>query len=839
MSILNLLLSYKILSFLLIKLIYCQIINSEKEKPFSKNINSFHKCKIIFDYDNISLQAKNINKFKLHLTKISEIFKQLIYINDQGFLKDAQNIFKKCNLNIKNFTSLLKINDTYDYYFYILLNKDKKSKKYYLETCAKEYGILHVSLFFLNKTYNKYNKNLLEKDLLIIITQFLGFNTKFLSYNKIMNNFLTTPFYLNQHLNSHKSFLKYYKLIYNKPYEKKNNYIINRNNRYTKFWNFYLNDYMSMKSKPNDPFSEITTNLLEDLPYNYHITKCELITINTKCYKSNNQCINLTNFNNKYFMEYNYHKNKVICYLNNGENIKKGKCNINYGSLVSTDEILKDFTLISDNIKNAKYELNSHIIPETNLFKSQTLYLLRPNKLCPKIYPRTIIFINRLLKPENYLKQEKFKNYTIDEVKIKDKKYFVTIYQKYIVKMIYESFNNSNIIFSVYPTNDYNFYYNSFWGDLNYATRPTFSKYIKKRAFPVVLCNKKTIQKLYHEMQKIFPNDYNFMFEGYLYPEEKSFIIEKFKNYTISEDNLWIVKPNGGFAGRNVHILDNIKNELKGSFLLSKYFTKPFLINGYKVDVRYNTLITGLGPLRIYLYKEGIVRKAANKYSLNKRKLRDKYTHLTNACVGKHKKGFRFAQSFNDTESGVWTQEMFENYLNENGFHNYTIMKKKIIHIILLTIFSMQHKFAESVKKYGYRYDNFFQLIGFDILFDQNFETPYVVEYNQEEMAWNFGPYLNEKIYNDLIADTHNIMGSIPFSHDDEQRPMDDFIKYNDPIEEMVDDAICEFGRPMGGFTRIFPLLENIDKYEKYVLNKDEVKANERLWKKMKELHIE
>jgi len=62
---------------------------------------------------------------------------------------------------------------------------------------------------------------------------------------------------------------------------------------------------------------------------------------------------------------------------------------------------------------------------------------------------------------------------------------------------------------------------------------------------------------------------------------------------------------------------------------------KPLLINGFKFDIRLYVLVTSYDPLKIYLYKDGLVWFATEKYTVNPSSLKKWFIHLTNYSVNK------------------------------------------------------------------------------------------------------------------------------------------------------------------------------------------------------------
>lgn len=89
---------------------------------------------------------------------------------------------------------------------------------------------------------------------------------------------------------------------------------------------------------------------------------------------------------------------------------------------------------------------------------------------------------------------------------------------------------------------------------------------------------------------------------------------------TPDEDNLWIYKPAQNSQGRGIFILNDLSDlgHNIDKSVVCKYIANPLLINGHKFDLRIYVMVTGIDPLKIYVYNEGLARFASEPYDASK-----------------------------------------------------------------------------------------------------------------------------------------------------------------------------------------------------------------------------
>jgi tubulin polyglutamylase TTLL6/13 len=80
---------------------------------------------------------------------------------------------------------------------------------------------------------------------------------------------------------------------------------------------------------------------------------------------------------------------------------------------------------------------------------------------------------------------------------------------------------------------------------------------------------------------------------------------------------------------------------------------KPYLIDNLKFDMRIYVLISGIDPLRIFVYEEGLARFATEEYKPPRSEnLDNKFMHLTNYAINKESPNFIFNEGVENMDVG-------------------------------------------------------------------------------------------------------------------------------------------------------------------------------------------
>ncbi|XP_072294552.1 tubulin polyglutamylase TTLL7 isoform X3 [Eucyclogobius newberryi] len=249
------------------------------------------------------------------------------------------------------------------------------------------------------------------------------------------------------------------------------------------------------------------------------------------------------------------------------------------------------------------------------------------------------------------------------------------------------------------------------------------------------ICRKDCLARNMSKMIRSQPQDYSFSPKTWIFPAEYT----QFQNYVKElrrkrKQKTFIVKPANGAMGHGISLIRNCeKLPAQEHFIVQEYLDKPFLMEGYKFDLRIYILVTSCDPLRIFLYNDGLVRMGTEKYHApSEANLSQLYMHLTNYSVNKHNENFERDETVDkgSKRSISW----FTEFLRAN---DYDVAKfwGDISELVVKTLIV-----AEPHVLHAYRMcrpgqppgsDSVcFEVLGFDIILDRKLK-PWLLEINR------------------------------------------------------------------------------------------------------------
>ncbi|XP_077439729.1 tubulin polyglutamylase TTLL7 isoform X2 [Vanacampus margaritifer] len=249
------------------------------------------------------------------------------------------------------------------------------------------------------------------------------------------------------------------------------------------------------------------------------------------------------------------------------------------------------------------------------------------------------------------------------------------------------------------------------------------------------ICRKDCLARNMSKMIKCQSQEYGFVPKTWIFPAEYT----QFQNYVKElrrkrKQKTFIVKPANGAMGHGISLIRNCeKLPAQEHFIVQEYLDKPFLMEGYKFDLRIYILVTSCDPLRIFLYNDGLVRMGTEKYHApSEANLSQLYMHLTNYSVNKHNENFERDETVDkgSKRSISW----FTEFLRTN---DYDVAKfwGDVSELVVKTLIV-----AEPHVLHAYRMcrpgqppgsDSVcFEVLGFDIILDRKLK-PWLLEINR------------------------------------------------------------------------------------------------------------
>ena len=275
------------------------------------------------------------------------------------------------------------------------------------------------------------------------------------------------------------------------------------------------------------------------------------------------------------------------------------------------------------------------------------------------------------------------------------------------------------------------------------------------------ICRKKRLSLNLGRMRSMFRKEYDFTPNTFVLPAEvDDFLAQLGKG----KRQTYILKPDSGCQGKGISLVQTVQDAraaLEGleteNVVAQKYLTKPLLIDGYKFDLRIYILVVSCDPLRMFMFKQGLVRFCTEKYEAPKAANLDvSCMHLTNYAVNKRNDKFVFNQSGNadDGEGSKWSLEALREWMDSNG-QSYEDMMSGVADLAIKTVISIQPLLAHNYRSVlPEDNDGFscFEILGLDVLIDAK-SRPWLVEVNHSPSFTTDTP-LDLSIKEALISDT-------------------------------------------------------------------------------------
>ncbi len=785
-------------------IIYILTFALSKKKKKKLVIKGEHEFEMYIDTlsldKNKKLSSKSRYKIKKALNATQDILSQILLTKNSKKITTKSNITKVCKQHIPYYNKSVHKGINTDFILYpIFVRKQKKLVKHGL--CMSYVKTLRPSIAYLRigkpSNFSKYTSEQLTIIFLHHITHILGFTSKRMSkFTK--NRDLKSSIIYDDEVGdiSFKGSKLLNEIFINKNYDYIN--IDVKDNELHWSNDIPFPDYMKENEK-NNLISPYSLSLFDNL--GYFIVQLPYLIYDSKTLSYN-------------VRSYSIYNNALV---------EVGQC---YG------EPFKLYIKKGNKCENSNRENENNVVllkfPELKKIKEQIVTFISPSPIC-KNKQKTVYFeylpvVNKTQIPE----------YPISKMTITLKEYMIVSLEKFgsgssSPGCLRRNMANSNLTKVTFLQEANSLWFNSGSNQM----RPNFLyKYCKYNHFfkHGQITRKDLLYLNYFKMKEKFPNEFTYMAETYDFPNDKELIEDKFFDYSPTEDNLWLIKPKGAARGNGIKFLKSYSDITKGN-IITRYISNPHLIDGRKYDCRIYLLVTGFRPLKIYIYNEGLARRASDPFNLDINNLDNFFIHLTNVAVNKRNKNFK-ENDENAEKTSIWSLTMLKNQLEKEG-NDFNEVFEKIHDIAIKALISMYDKEIDKEDSvyYNRNNENLFELYGMDILIDQNMK-PWLLEINLSPALEAVGNY-EERLKLQLFADVFNVIGFKPYSHYDYE-PYEEGPEYKNKVEESVNESICEFGRPLGGFIRVFPRKDNYKYYKQFF--SEPVEENLELWKEIEKI---
>lgn len=235
--------------------------------------------------------------------------------------------------------------------------------------------------------------------------------------------------------------------------------------------------------------------------------------------------------------------------------------------------------------------------------------------------------------------------------------------------------------------------------------------------------------------------------ETFVLPEDRAALLEHAKHV---KGACYIAKPHRGTGGRGISVTRDVGALAERTDVLAqRYIERPYLVDGRKGHIRLYGLVTSVKPLRAYLYREGIVRFAPERYDLSEEGIANVHGHVTNTALHRGHPALEVSQDpARENVGHVWTLSAYLKRMKADGRDIAAVRKsfrelsKDFLDMLDSEGLFQRQAAAGPSRSFG------FKLFGLDVLLDADGQ-PWLIE--AERMPEMLGPALVERIHGTLF----------------------------------------------------------------------------------------
>ncbi|KAK0059215.1 tubulin polyglutamylase TTLL7 [Biomphalaria pfeifferi] len=277
----------------------------------------------------------------------------------------------------------------------------------------------------------------------------------------------------------------------------------------------------------------------------------------------------------------------------------------------------------------------------------------------------------------------------------------------------------------------------------------------------VEVTRKDSLARNMMKMSKVMPDDFNFVPKTWILPTDYTVLQNYAKDMKLKrKSKTFIVKPSNGAQGHGISLYKNAEKIPSAEhFVVQEYIDKPLLLDGYKFDLRIYVLITSCDPLRIFLFSDGLVRLATEKYlPPHETNVNHLFMHLTNYSVNKQSQ-FYDKNVGHDTGSKR-SIRFFNEYLRRSDIDGGLLWRNisdMIVHTLLVAQPHVLHAYRMCRPGVPSGSDSVcFEILGFDIMIDRKLR-PWLLEINRSP-SFGTDEDLDFEIKSALLEDTIRLL---------------------------------------------------------------------------------